>query len=44
MKTASLIKEYEAAYCPMNETSVNTGRWAWITGPWPWETGEEEDD
>lgn len=42
-KTAALIKEYEAAYGPMNETSVNTSRWAWITGPWPWETGEEED-
>lgn len=43
-KTAALIKEYEAAYGPMNETSANTSRWAWITGPWPWETGEEEDD
>ena len=44
MKTAALIKEYEAAYGPMNETSANTSHWAWITGPWPWETGEEEDD
>ena len=42
-KTAALIKEYEAAYGPMNETSTNTSRWAWITNPWPWETGEEED-
>lgn len=42
-KTAALVKEYETAYGPMNETSENTSRWAWITGPWPWETGEEED-
>ena len=42
-KTAALVKEYEAAYGPLNESGANTSRWAWITGPWPWETGEEDD-
>lgn len=34
----ALTKQYEDLYGPINETSQNTSRWAWITGPWPWET------
>lgn len=43
-KLNELVAEYEAAYGPIHETSANTSRWAWITGPWPWETGMEDDD
>lgn len=32
-----LIKEYEEQCGPLNESSKNTSRWAWINGPWPWE-------
>ena len=39
-----LTKQYEATYGPLHETSSNTSRWAWITGPWPWETGMEDDE
>ena len=42
-KIAALTKKYEDAYGPIHESSNQTSRWAWITGPWPWETGEEED-
>ena len=42
-KMAALVKGYEQQYGPLNETSGNTSRWAWITGPWPWELGEEDD-
>lgn len=36
-KAEELTKQYENAYGPINETTQNTNRWAWITGPWPWE-------
>ncbi len=32
-----LTAEYEEKYGPVNETSRNTSRWAWVSGPWPWE-------
>jgi len=41
-KTAELVRKYEEAYGPINETSANTSRWAWITDPWPWESSREE--
>ncbi|MDU7337650.1 MAG: spore coat protein CotJB [Clostridium sp.] len=43
-KIAELTKNYEDAYGPMGETSNQTSRWAWITGPWPWEVEEEVDN
>ena len=43
-KADELTKQYEATYGPLHETSSNTSRWAWITGPWPWETGMEDDE
>ena len=39
--TADLTARYEEAYGPINETTQNTNRWAWIAEPWPWELGEE---
>ena len=36
-KITALQKQYEDMYGPIDETSDNTSRWAWITGPWPWE-------
>ena len=36
-KLNDLTEKYEAKYGPINETSRDTSRWAWITGPWPWE-------
>lgn len=36
-KVKELTAAYEEKYGPINETSRNTSRWAWITGPWPWE-------
>ncbi len=38
-KLRELTAKYEEKYGPINETSANTSRWAWITDPWPWETG-----
>ena len=40
--TDDLVAKYEAAYGPINETTQNTNRWAWIAEPWPWELNEEE--
>ncbi len=37
-KAAELRAQYEEQYGPLHETSSQTSRWAWITGPWPWET------
>ena len=37
-KLEQLTEQYEAQYGPINETSQETSRWSWITGPWPWET------
>ena len=37
-----LGKEDEEKCGPLGETTQDTSRWAWITGPWPWETGKEE--
>ena len=39
--TADLTTKYEEAYGPINETTQDTNRWAWIAEPWPWELGEE---
>ena len=39
-----LKTEYEDKYGPLNETTADANRWAWITGPWPWETGEEDEE
>lgn len=41
-KVRALTKQYEEQYGPINETSANTSRWAWISGPWPWETEANE--
>ena len=35
-----LTAQYEAAYGPMNQSSSNTSRWAWIADPWPWDVNE----
>lgn len=43
-KIEELVRKYEDAYGPMGETSSQTSRWAWITGPWPWEIEEEADN
>lgn len=43
-KIDELTRKYEDAYGPMGETSNQTSRWAWITGPWPWEIEEEADN
>ena len=37
-----LVSEYEEKYGPLNETSRNTSRWAWISDPWPWEAEANE--
>ncbi len=42
-KLEELTAEYEAAYGPLNETSSNTSRWAWVAGPWPWDTEEVDE-
>ena len=36
-KLKELTEKYEAKYGPINETSRDASRWAWITEPWPWE-------
>lgn len=41
-KIDELTTLYETAYGPLNETSAETSRWAWISGPWPWEIEEED--
>ena len=41
-KIDELTVQYESIYGPLNETTTDANRWAWITGPWPWETGEED--
>jgi len=41
-KLTELTEQYEAKYGPIHETSQNTSRWAWITGPWPWEVEANE--
>ena len=43
LKTDERTKKYEAEFGPLNETSSQTSRWAWISGPWPWENGTEMD-
>lgn len=37
-----LHAEYEDKYGPLNETSRDTSRWAWISDPWPWEAEANE--
>lgn len=37
-----LSAEYEDKYGPLNETSRETSRWAWISDPWPWEAEANE--
>lgn len=37
-KIRELTARYEEKYGPINETSRDASRWAWITDPWPWET------
>lgn len=37
-----LKTEYEDKYGPLNETSRDTSRWAWISDPWPWEAEANE--
>lgn len=32
-----MVKEFEEKFGPLGETSQDTSRWAWISGPWPWE-------
>lgn len=41
-KAAELTEKYESQFGPINETSRDTSRWAWITGPWPWEVEANE--
>ncbi len=36
-RAEALKKEYEEKFGPVNETSRDTSRWAWISDPWPWE-------
>ncbi len=36
-RAEALRKEYEEKFGPLNETSRETSRWAWIRDPWPWE-------
>lgn len=36
-KKKVLIEKYESKYGPIEETSKDTNRWAWVAGPWPWE-------
>ena len=38
-----LTMEYEKKYGPLFESSRNTSRWQWVSGPWPWELEEDED-
>ena len=37
-----LKTEYEDKYGPLNETSRDTSRWAWISDPRPWEAEANE--
>ena len=37
-KYQELVAQDEAAYGPIHESSSDTSRWAWVSGPWPWET------
>ena len=30
-------KRYEAAYGPLQQTSVTTAGYTWLNNPWPWE-------
>lgn len=39
---AAMREEYEKKYGPLFESSNNTSRWQWVSGPWPWEL--EDDD
>ncbi|MGN0478150.1 MAG: spore coat protein CotJB [Hominenteromicrobium sp.] len=39
---AKLKAEYEDRYGPLNETSRDTSRWAWISDPWPWDAEANE--
>ena len=41
-KAAELTEKYESQFGPINETSRDTSRWAWITCPWPWEVEANE--
>ena len=36
-----LTKEYEEKFGRLTETSDNTNRWQWVSGPWPWEGDDE---
>lgn len=36
-KQKKLVETYEASYGPINETTRDSNRWAWISDPWPWE-------
>lgn len=38
----TLTRGYEEKYGPLNETSRETSRWAWISDPWPWEAEANE--
>lgn len=42
VKQKKLIETYEASYGPINETSRDASRWAWISDPWPWEQEANE--
>ncbi|MCI5651039.1 MAG: spore coat protein CotJB [Ruminococcus bromii] len=37
-----LKTDYEDQYGPLNETSRDTNRWAWISDPWPWDAEANE--
>ena len=40
-RAEKLRAEYERKYGPIGETTQDTSRYAWISGPWPWEKEEQ---
>lgn len=41
MKSDALRAEYEEKYGPIQPNTMDTNRWAWISGPWPWDIKED---
>lgn len=41
-KSNLLKKEYEERFGPLQSTSENGNRWAWIANPWPWDATKED--
>ena len=36
-KKQELMKEYESTFGAMSQSSVQNGRYSWISTPWPWQ-------